>query len=270
MSGTELVGRTVLVLERDDGRAGGLIVSLRALGAQAVRFSDDERGWAQARALAPEVVLVDAAQATSSARGALDTIRTDAAMLGASIVQTDAAALWPKGLEPSHDVLTTLVGSVRKRSERETKPLRAVQPPVIDTPKVVLAPSLSAQRIASRRATEKMGAVAAPPDQADAPTEDDAKGAGGRAAEPAEAAPVAAPSGYVFPSRARGDVEPEGSSKATSLDLTVVPSALLERANLPTTDRYPRPSPRAGWASWALAIAVVLALLAFLLAFVTR
>jgi hypothetical protein len=264
VSGAALEGRNVLVVEGDDARAGRLIMAARALGAQAVRWSADERGRSQARLLRPDVVLIDAAAADEWAKPALEAIGSEPSLADATIVRTDAATLW-NGDEPVSSVLEPLVRSVAPRAERDTKSLRAVTAPSepIAPPKVEVAPSIAARRIASARSTEKYGAVGTP----------------AAAAAPAIAPPVIAPAvlvesvkppGYVFPTRRAVDVEEESSSKATSLDLMAVPSSILERANLPDTDRFARATPSRPWLPWVVGLAVLFSLLALLAAALMR
>lgn len=142
-----------------------------------------------------------------------------------------------------------------------TKPERAVGA-VEPAPKVVLAPSLSARRIASSRATEKYGAVPSTPSATPAPTATPRPG------------PAPAPAGYVFPAARASEVEPASSAKPTSLDLTVVPSRILRRAALPATERLERvPAPRAARRlprAVVVGVALALSLGVIVLAFALR
>jgi hypothetical protein len=254
VTGPSLEGHHVLVVEKDDARAGRLVMALRALGATAVRWSDDDKGRAQARALRADVVLVDAALAQTWAKPALAVIAAEPALSGATIVRTHQAQLWA-GSEPSASVLGEALAAVAPRGERDTKSLRVVATPApLETPKVVVAPSIAARKIASARKTETYGAVA---------------GSRESSAPPPTNVPIAAiveakkPAGYVFPTKkASADIEAETSSKATSLELTAVPSAVLERAKLPDTDRFERAAPRGSWVPWAFGVAVALAVMA--------
>jgi hypothetical protein len=278
VSGAVLHGRTLLVVERDPVRAGRLIMALRALGAQAVRWSDEERGRSQARSLRPDVVLVDAAGVDDWAKPALAAIAAEPALASATVVRTDAKALW-NGEEPAASVLEALVTAVARRAERDTKSLRAVTtpseavaPPKIEPPpKTEVAPG--ARRVASARSTEKYGAVGKPEAALPpviAPPAIEPAMIPPPVIAPAVLAEPAKPPGYVFPTRRKADVEEESSSKATSLDLTAVPSSILERANLPDTDRFARTTPERRWLPWVIGITALLAVLAFVAAVVMR
>lgn len=260
-------GRNLLIVERDDARAGKLIMAFRELGAKAVRWSDDERGRSQARSLKPDAVLVDAALADGWAGPALSAIASDAGLGAPDVIRTDAARVWA-GEEPVQDVLAELARSVPPRHERETKSLRAVPAPEPIAPPEVELPPARGRKVASSRATAKMGSVEA----ADASIPVPALAS----ATETEPAPLPAPEesrkqasarfakekpraeGYVFPTRG-SELELESSSKVTSIDLTVVPSSLLARANLPDTDRLPRvpDPPRWPWILLATVLSVI-------------
>jgi hypothetical protein len=266
VAGPAVPGRNLLIVERDDARAGKLIMAFRELGAKAVRWSDDERGRTQARALKPDAVLVDAALADGWAEPALRAIAADPGLGAPDVIRTDAARVWAVE-EPVQEVLAELARSVPPRHERETKSLRAVAAPGPVAPPKIGLPPAGARKVASSRATAKMGSVDAagvpvpalpdepetdpePTPEPSPPPEESRKQASARFAKEKPRA-----EGYVFPTRG-SEVELESSSKATSIDLTVVPSSLLERANLPDTDRLPRVPDPPRW-PWILLAAVL-------------
>ncbi len=267
MTGPAVPGRNLLIVERDDARAGKLIMAFRELGAKAVRWSDDERGLAQARSLKPDAVLVDAALADGWAEPALRAIASDPGLGAPDVIRTDATRVWT-GEEPVQAVLAELARSVPPRHERETKSLRAVAAPEPIVPPKIEVPPAGARKVASSRATAKMGSVDAagvpvpvpvipdepePTPEPSPPPEESRKQASARFAKEKPRA-----EGYVFPTRG-SELELESSSKATSIDLTVVPSSLLERANLPDTDRLPRvpDAPRWPWILLAAVLSVI-------------
>jgi len=124
---THLEGLRILLMDNDPGRADVLAQALRDRGALVAVMDVGPRGLERARALDPEVIVLDAAAIEGSGFEAVRAMRRDPRLRWASLLVARWDELWPKGSE-SPDVaqlagriapLTQHDRALRGRAERE-------------------------------------------------------------------------------------------------------------------------------------------------------
>lgn len=135
-----LRGRRILLVEQNPARADVLVQELRAHGALVVVVDGEGAGLERARALDPEVVIIDGSGVHGWALPALRALRRDPRLRWASLLVVDAAELWP-GRASGPD-LARLAASVKAlvRADRELAE-RAQKESAFDTRLEVIGPS---------------------------------------------------------------------------------------------------------------------------------
>ncbi len=132
--------RRVVLVEQNPARADVLVQELRAHGALVVVADGEGTGLSRARALDPEVVVIDGSGVHGWALPTLRALRRDPRLRWASLLVVDAGELWPEGA-PGPD-LARLAASM-KPLVRPAKELaeRAARETVFDTRLDVIGPS---------------------------------------------------------------------------------------------------------------------------------
>lgn len=92
-----LAGRRFVLVERSPTRADDLVQALRGLGAFVAVVDGEGLGMEKARAIAPEIVVVDARGIGGWASPALRTIRHDLRLRWAALLVARADEIWPEG-----------------------------------------------------------------------------------------------------------------------------------------------------------------------------
>jgi len=92
-----LAGRRFVLVERSPTRADDLVQALRGLGAFVAVVDGEGQGMEKARAIAPEIVVVDARGIGGWASPALRTIRHDLRLRWAALLVARADEIWPEG-----------------------------------------------------------------------------------------------------------------------------------------------------------------------------
>jgi DNA-binding response OmpR family regulator len=132
--------RRVLLVEQNPARADVLVQELRAHRALVVVVDGQGTGLDRARALDPEVVILDGSGVEGWALPTLRALRRDPRLRWASLLVVDAAELWPE--RAAGPELGRLAASVRSlvRADRELGE-RAAQGASFDTRLEVIGPS---------------------------------------------------------------------------------------------------------------------------------
>lgn len=112
-----LAGRRFVLVERSPTRADDLVQALRTLGAHVAVVDGEGAGMEKARAIAPEIVVVDARGIGGWASPALKTIRHDLRLRWAALLVARADEIWPDGA-PGAD-LSRLAAGVRPLIEAD-------------------------------------------------------------------------------------------------------------------------------------------------------
>lgn len=138
--GAILEGRRILLIERNPARADVLVQELRARGALVVVADGEGAGLDRARAMDPEVVVLDGSGVHGWALATLRALRRDPRLRWASLLVVEAADLWPAkdggpNIERLAASLKPLVRADRELAER------ALREPVFDTRLEVIGPS---------------------------------------------------------------------------------------------------------------------------------
>jgi CheY-like chemotaxis protein len=92
-----LAGRRFVLIERSPTRADDLVQALRGLGAYVAVVDGEGLGMEKARAIAPEIVVVDARGIGGWASPALRIIRHDLRLRWAALLVARADEIWPEG-----------------------------------------------------------------------------------------------------------------------------------------------------------------------------
>ncbi len=92
-----LTGRRFVLVERSPTRADDLVQALRGLGAFVAVVDGEGQGMEKARAIAPEIIVVDARGIGGWATPALRTIRHDLRLRWAALLVARADEIWPEG-----------------------------------------------------------------------------------------------------------------------------------------------------------------------------
>lgn len=135
-----LEGRRILLIEQNPARADVLVQELRARGALVVVADGEGAGLERARAMDPEVVIIDGSGVHGWALASLRALRRDPRLRWASLLVVDAKDLWPApdagpDLERLASSLKPLVRADRELAER------AAKEQVFDTRLEVVGPS---------------------------------------------------------------------------------------------------------------------------------
>ncbi len=135
-----LAGRRILLIEQNPARADVLVQELRAHGALVVVADGEGTGLERARALDPEVVVIDGSGVHGWALPTLRALRRDPRLRWASLLVVDGAELWPA--QDRGPDLARLAASLKPlvRPARELAE-RAAREATFDTRLEVIGPS---------------------------------------------------------------------------------------------------------------------------------
>lgn len=101
--------RRIVIVEKSPARADDLVVALRERGAHVVVIDGEGTGLAKARAVDPDVILVDVSGVGGWASQAMQLIRADSRLRWAALLVTRGEELW-KGNTPEPDVARLAAG----------------------------------------------------------------------------------------------------------------------------------------------------------------